>query len=82
MGGFYCFGQVYLNDVDRFLCVFFKQHHGGGVCVHIELLQQPTAVFVTLVHVGKAHEISEGKRCELEYKMNREGQRAQRKGSK
>ena len=55
--------MVYLEDVDRLLRVLFKQHHGGGVCVYVELPQQPSAVRVALVHVAETHVVSEGKRC-------------------
>lgn len=59
----------HLNDVHRFLCVLLKKHHGGGIRVHVELLQQPSAVFASLVYIAKADKISEGKRCKLECRL-------------
>lgn len=54
---------MYLDDVDGLLCVLLKQKHGGGVCVYVELPQEPSAVSVALVHVAEAHIVSEGERC-------------------
>lgn len=62
----------HLNDVHGFLCVLLKKHHGGGVRVDVELLQQPSALFVGLVYIAKAHKISEGKRRKLECRINSE----------
>lgn len=60
----------HLNNVHRFLCVLLKKHHGGGIRVHVELLQQLSAVFASLVYVAKADKISEGKRRQLECRTN------------
>lgn len=60
----------HLNDVHRLLCVLLKKHHGGGIRVHVELLQQPSAVLASLVYVAKANKISEGKRRKLESRIN------------
>lgn len=72
----------YLNDVDRFFCVFLKKHHGGGVRVHAELLQQSGAVFGTLVHVAKAHKISEGKCRKLKCRKGKGLRDSKKQGAK
>lgn len=64
-----------LNDVHGFLCVLLKKHHGGGIRVHVELLQQPSAAFASLVYVAKADKISEGKRRKLECRINGQARR-------
>lgn len=68
-------GRSHLNDVHRFLCVLLKKHHGGGIRVHVELLQQPSAVFASLVYVAKTDKISEGKRRKLECGINSQARR-------
>lgn len=60
----------HLNDVHGFLCVLLKKHHGGGIRVDAELLQQPSAVFASLLYVAKADKISKGKRRKLECRIN------------
>lgn len=67
--------RSHLNDVHRFLCVLLKKHHGGGIRVHVELLQQPSAVFASLVYVAKTDKISEGKRRKLECRTNSQARR-------
>lgn len=54
---------LYLDDVNRLLCVLLKQQHGGGVCVYVELPQEPSAARVTLIHEAEADVVSVGKRC-------------------
>lgn len=54
---------MYLDDVNRLLCVLLKKQHGGGVRVYVELPQQLSVVCFTLVHVAEAHVVPEGKRC-------------------
>lgn len=55
--------MVYLDDVNRLLCVFLKQQHGWSVCVYVELPQKPGAVCATLVHEAETNIISEGECC-------------------
>ena len=54
---------MYLDDVNWLFCVLLKQQHGGGICVYVELLQEPNVVRFALVHIAETNIVSEGKRC-------------------
>ena len=54
---------MYLDDVNCLCCVLLKQQHDGGVCVYVELSQEPIVVCFTLVYIAKTNIVSEGKRC-------------------
>ena len=54
---------MYLDNVNWLFCVLLKQQHGGGVCVNVELPQEPSVVCVALVHIAETNIVSVGKCC-------------------
>lgn len=55
----------YLNDISRFLGIFFEDQHRRRVTVNIEFFLEVGSLREALVHIAKLQIVSIGKSCQL-----------------
>lgn len=56
---------IYLNDISRFLGIFFEDQHRRCVTVNIEFFLEVGSLGEALVHIAKLQVVSIGKSCQL-----------------
>lgn len=56
---------IYLNDISRFLGIFFEDQHCRCVTVNIEFFLEVGSLGEALVHIAKLQVVSIGKSCQL-----------------
>lgn len=56
---------IYLNDISRFLGIFFEDQHRRRVTVNIEFFLEVGSLGEALVHIAKLQVVSIGKSCQL-----------------
>lgn len=56
---------IYLNDISRFLGIFFEDQHRWCITVNIEFFLEVGSLGEALVHIAKLQVVSIGKSCQL-----------------